>query len=63
MRVNWEFAETIQSDLARPVLLAEIFRFLSTLDHDYFTHPVQIEGRIAIVSDVGTGCGGRGQHG
>jgi len=26
----------------------------------YSAHPVPLEGRIAIVTDVGAGCGGRG---
>ena len=39
-----------------PVLPAKIFRFAITPNHSYNSrHPVPLEGRIAIVTDVGCG--------
>ena len=41
--------------------LAKIFRFPSTQISRYNTrHPVPRRGAFAIVTNVGTGCGGRG---
>jgi hypothetical protein len=41
--------------------LAEIFPFPFDPNHLlYRGHPVPLEGRFAIVTDVGAGCGGRG---
>ena len=53
--------EPDQADLACPVLSAKIFRFAAHPNHRYIhRHPVPHEGRFAIVTNVGTGCGGRG---
>ncbi len=50
-----------QTDLPRPVLSEKIFRFPPPPNHLYIrSRPVPLEGRIAIVTDVGTGCSGRG---
>jgi len=47
--------------LGRPVLLAKIFLFSFDPNHFYITRiPAHSEGRFAIVTDVGQGCGGRG---
>ena len=44
--------------------LRKINRFAKHPNQTYnFRHPVPHEGRIAIVTDVGTGCGGRGSVG
>jgi hypothetical protein len=49
-----------QADLGRPVPAAKIFLFPSDPNQIYTSrHPVPHEGRIAIVTDVGTGCDGR----
>jgi hypothetical protein len=59
-----EFVEPDQSDLGSPVPLAKIFRFALDPNHLYIHgHPAQTEGRFAIVTDVGAGCGGRGSVG
>ena len=56
-----EFGEADQSDLGCPVAFQKIFRFRSDPNQNYKPrHPVPHEGRFAIVTDVGTGCGGRG---
>jgi hypothetical protein len=50
-----------QRDSTRPVLPEKIFPFALTPNHIHISrHPVPHEGRFAIVTDVGTGCGGRG---
>jgi len=52
-----------QRDLGRPVPFAKIFPFPADPNHFYIrSRPVPLEGRIAIVTDVGTGCGGRGRR-
>jgi hypothetical protein len=51
-----QFIETIQSDLGRPVVTAEIFRFPSTLNRCHLAPSrTPQEGRFAIVTDVGRG--------
>ena len=55
-----EFIEAFQSDSICPVLLEKISilpvgQIISTSPR----HPVSQEGRLAIVTDVETGCGGR----
>jgi hypothetical protein len=47
--------------LGRPVPFVKIIRFAAHPNHRYIhRHPVPHEGRFAIVTNVGTGCGGRG---
>jgi hypothetical protein len=49
---------------ACPALLTKIFRFSFHANHFYIhCHPVPLEGRIAIVTDVEAGCDGRGMSG
>ena len=49
------------ADFARRANLSHAVRLISNPNHRlYPAHPVPLEGRIAIVTDVGTGCGGRG---
>ena len=56
-----EFLEADQGDLGRPVLFAKIFRFTLCPNHRYIPrHPVPLRGALAIVTNVGAGCGGRG---
>ena len=56
-----DFPQSNQRDLPRPVLLAKINLF-SPPPNQRHNSPVSSlnEGRIAIVTDVGMGCGGRG---
>ena len=50
-----------QRDSTRPVLFEKIFPFALPPNHIHISHhPVPLEGRFAIVTDVRTGCGGRG---
>ena len=53
----------IQADLGRPVPSAKniSLRRLTQITC-IFAHPVPHEGRLAIVTDVGAGCGGRGRR-
>jgi hypothetical protein len=54
------FLEPDQSDLPCPDLFAKIFRFAIPPNHFYIPAiPSHREGRFAIVTDVGAGCGGR----
>jgi hypothetical protein len=55
-----EFLEAFQSDFTCPVLIEKfsilpVGQIISTNPR----HPVSQEGRLAIVTDVETGCGGR----
>jgi hypothetical protein len=55
------YAETACRANQCPVPFAKIFRFTRRANHLYKfapSHPT--EGRIAIVTDAGCGCGGRG---
>jgi hypothetical protein len=53
---NDEFVEPAQAGLGRPVPFAKIFLFSAHPNHPYIRrHPVPLEGRIAIVADVGRG--------
>jgi hypothetical protein len=46
---------------ARRVNLSQSAPLILTANHRlYPAHPVPLEGRIMIVTDVGAGCGGRG---
>jgi hypothetical protein len=59
-----EFAEPFQRDLACPVPASKIFRFRRRANHLYKLAPSCPErGALAIVTNVGTGCGGRGSVG
>jgi hypothetical protein len=50
--------------LSRPASPAKIFRFAATPNHPYKSrHPVPPRGALAIVTNVGAGCGGRGSVG
>jgi len=54
-------AQQLQSDLPRPVSCEEIIRFAATPNQSYKPAiPSQRRGALAIVTNVGTGCGGRG---
>jgi len=56
-----EFVEPDQGDLGRPVPTPKIFQFSFDPNHFYIPrHPGPLEGRFAIVTNVGQGCGGRG---
>ena len=47
-----------------PALPRKIFRFAATPNHPYKSrHPVPVRGALAIVTNVGAGCGGRGSVG
>jgi hypothetical protein len=53
----------ITSDFPKSCQVQEskIFRFHRRANHRYrFAHPVPLRGALAIVTNVGTGCGGRG---
>jgi hypothetical protein len=55
-----EFREASQVDLGRPVGARKIFRFPSAPDRWlHLAIPPRKEGRIAIVTNVEAGCGGR----
>jgi hypothetical protein len=46
---------------ASPVPFEKIFRFRRRANHRYrLAHPVPLRGALAIVTNVGAGCGGRG---
>jgi hypothetical protein len=56
-----DFLQQLQADLACPASTAKIFRFAATPNHPYNSrHPVPRRGALAIVTNVGAGCGGRG---
>jgi hypothetical protein len=56
-----EFIEPDQVDLAGPAPFAKIFRFPFDPNHRLIScRLIPLKGRIAIVTDVGMGCGGRG---
>jgi hypothetical protein len=56
-----EICEPDQTDLPSPVPQLKIFLFSFDPNQIHNSrHPVPHEGRFAIVTDVGTGCGGRG---
>jgi hypothetical protein len=56
-----EFLEAIQADAIGPVPFAKIFLFPFDPNHFYVDRiPAHTEGRFAIVTNVGRGCGGRG---
>jgi hypothetical protein len=55
------FLQQLQADLRRPASVAKIIRFAATPNHPYNArHPVPRRGALAIVTNVGAGCGGRG---
>ena len=57
----FQFPQTIQADLDRPVFSRKTFRFRFDPNHGLIPrHPVPPEGRFAIVTDVGAGDDGRG---
>src|SRR5258708_3299067 len=59
-----EFPEPNQPVSTRPVLAAKIFPFAIPPNHPHNSRTSSLyEGRIAIVTDVGMGCGGRGSVG
>jgi hypothetical protein len=61
---NGEFPEPDQRDLPCPVLLPKIFRFARRANQNYkLRRPVLLRGALAIVTNVGAGCGGRGSVG
>src|ERR1700742_4949323 len=54
------FPQSLQADLGRPDPSAKIFSFSSDPNHRLnLRHPVPREGTLAIVTNVGAGCGGR----
>src|SRR5256886_15050144 len=56
-----DFLPQLQADLPRPVPHTKIFRFVTDPNHPYNScHPVPPRGALAIVTNVGAGCGGRG---
>jgi hypothetical protein len=56
-----DFLQQLQADLPCPVSDAKIFRFVTDPNHPYNSrHPVPRRGALAIVTNVGAGCGGRG---
>ena len=56
-----DFSLQLQADLPRPAPHAKIFRFSPAPNHPYNSrHPVPRRGALAIVTNVGAGCGGRG---
>jgi hypothetical protein len=58
------FVEAIQSDLPSPVLPSKTFPFPASPNQIYIPRrPVPIRGALAIVTNVGMGCGGRGSVG
>jgi hypothetical protein len=59
-----DFLQQLQADLPRPASTAKIFCFVTDPNHPYNScHPVLRRGALAIVTNVGTGCGGRGSVG
>ena len=55
-----EFPEAIQRDLPCPAPLRKIFRLTRRANQNYKPrHLVLKRGALAIVTNVGTGCGGR----
>jgi hypothetical protein len=59
-----DFLPQLQADLPCPASAAKIFRFVTDPNHPYNScHPVLRRGALAIVTNVGTGCGGRGSVG
>jgi hypothetical protein len=59
-----DFLQLFQRDFPRPLPHAKIFRFARTPNHPYNScHPVPRRGALAIVTNVGAGCGGRGSVG
>jgi hypothetical protein len=58
------FVEAIQSDLPCPALPSKTFPFPASPNQTYIRRrPVPIRGALAIVTNVGMGCGGRGSVG
>jgi hypothetical protein len=58
------FRQGFQRDLPRPDPVAKIYCFAPTPNHSYNSrHPVPPRGALAIVTNVGAGCGGRGSVG
>jgi len=58
---NGEFFEPDQADATCPVLLGKIFPFaIPQIKSITRAIPAHTEGRFAIVTNVGQGCGGRG---
>src|SRR5438105_5399224 len=56
-----DFLQQLQADLPCPVSAAKIIRFAANPNHAYNSrHPVPRRGALAIVTNVGAGCGGRG---
>jgi len=56
-----QFVEPDQTDATCPVLPSKINPFAFPPNHIHISrHPVPHEGRFAIVTNVGAGCGGRG---
>jgi hypothetical protein len=56
-----DFPPQLQADLPGPASVAKIIRFAAPPNHPYnISHPVPRRGALAIVTDVGAGCGGRG---
>ena len=59
-----DFLQRIQGDLPGPVLVTKIFRLTRRANQNYDSrHPVPLRGALAIVTNVGAGCGGRGSVG
>jgi hypothetical protein len=55
-----EFVEPVQAVSTCPVPLQKIFLFSLNPNHFYIRRcPAHTEGRFAIVTNVGAGCGGR----
>src|SRR6266849_5929559 len=55
-----DFIEPDQRDLPCPVLRSKRFRFAADPNQNYNLRcSIPLQGRIAIVTDVGMGCGGR----
>jgi hypothetical protein len=54
-----EFVETDQADLGRPVLSQKIFRFSIAPNQRHRSRILLRRGALAIVTNVGAGCGGR----
>jgi hypothetical protein len=58
-----DFARRGKSAIPCPAPFVKIFLFESDPNQMRMSrHPVPLEGRIAIVTDVGAGCGGRGRR-
>jgi hypothetical protein len=59
-----QFLPSIQRDATRPVPRAKINRFaLAPNQHYNLRYPGPRRGALAIVTNVGAGCGGRGSVG